>query len=317
MNPPVLRRSTATTTQAHGSYCDLHELIALRALASRLRMQPARSRHAAPGAHTGTRRGRGIEFEELRAYEAGDDVRTIDWRTTARSGRVHTRVFREERERPVFLLVDQRRDMFFGSRHTLKSVQATHAAALLAWATLEAGDRIGGVVIGEHGQREIRPRRSHHAVLELLQACTEFNHRLGIPATADGSATLVPGLAALRRLGHTGSLAVIISDFSAWDESSERELQLLSRRAECHAIQVFDPLERALPDAGIVQVSDAEHRLTIDTRDKELQQRHATHFERSAAEVARAFARFGSSCSRLPTDEPAATVLVRGFPGTA
>jgi len=311
------RRIAVPASHAEGAFCELHELIRLRAEAARIRLHAPPARTAAPGMHTGSRRGRGIEFEELRAYAAGDDVRSIDWRVTARSGRVHTRVFREERERPVFLLVDQRRDMFFGSRRTLKSVQAAHAAALLAWATLAAGDRIGGLIIGEHGQHEVRPRRDHRAVLELLRSCHEFNHRLGIPSAAQAAAPLAPAFAALRRIVRPGSLVITISDFSGWDAASSRELHLLARHAESCAIHVYDVLERELPPVGAAPASDGLRRVVIDTDDDRTRQHHTARFERNAGDAAQAFRRLGAAFIALPTDQAAATTLVNAFRGTA
>ncbi len=313
-----MRRQVASpASHAQGAFCDLHALIALRAEAARIRLQPPPARTAAPGTHIGSRRGRGIEFEELRAYEAGDDVRSIDWRVTARSGRVHTRIFREERERPVFLLVDQRREMFFGSRRTLKSVQAVHAAALLAWATLAAGDRIGGLIIGEHGQHEIRPRRDHRAVLELLRHCHDFNHRLGIPSATQDATTLAPAFTALRRIVRPGSLVIAISDFTGWDAASARELHLLARHAESCAIHVYDVLERELPPVGAALASDGQQRVAIDTRDERTRVHHAAHFGHNTDNAAQAFARLGAAFIALPTDQAAATILGNAFRGSA
>ena len=113
-------------------------------------------------------RGRGIDFEEVRNYQPGDDIRSIDWRVTARTGTAHTKLFREERERPVLVAVDQRSSMFFGSSHCFKSVLAAQLASLLAWSALDAGDRVGGLVFNDASHREIRPRRSRKTVLALL-----------------------------------------------------------------------------------------------------------------------------------------------------
>lgn len=311
------RQVPASGSCAQGAFCDLHALIALRATAARIRLQAPRPHHAPPGQHAGLRRGRGIEFEELRAYETGDDVRAIDWRVTARSGRVHTRVFREERERPVFLLVDQRREMFFGSRRTLKSVQAVHCAALLAWATLGRGDRVGGLVIGEQQQHEVRPRRSHRTVLELLRRCTELNHHLGIPSTVSAPANLTPAFTALRRIVRPGSLIITISDFATWDEATARELHLLARHAEVSAIHVFDPLERELPGAGVVLADDGRRRVTLDCSDARTRSRHRSLFDARVAEVALAFGRAGGTLVPLPTDGDAVGVLDEAFRAAA
>ncbi len=158
----------------------LDELILLKADAhgySFLPRQPVHSLLA--GRHASRLRGRGLAFEELRRYQPGDDVRSIDWRATARRGAAHVRVYSEERERPVLLVVDQRTPMFFGSRHAMKSVVAAQLAALSAWRTLRVGDRVGGIVFNEAELVEIRPKRSQTTVLRLLNEVVRFNQALG------------------------------------------------------------------------------------------------------------------------------------------
>ena len=128
---------------------NLEELLALRGAAQGLRLpsrRPARASHA--GAHQSAQRGRGLEFQEVRPYVSGDDPRTIDWRVTARRGRPHTKLFREERERPVWLLADLGAAMFFGTRRQLKSSVVVRAAALVAWSAVLAGDRVGALIAG-------------------------------------------------------------------------------------------------------------------------------------------------------------------------
>ncbi|MBY0274525.1 DUF58 domain-containing protein, partial [Candidatus Binatia bacterium] len=132
----------------YGIVASVAELVALRSDAARLDASPrgrVRTLHA--GAYASAFRGRGMEFDETRAYQPGDDVRAIDWRVTARTGRVHTKLFHEERERPVLLLVDQRMHMRFGTRDAFKSVVAARAAATVAWAARDQGDRVGGLIV--------------------------------------------------------------------------------------------------------------------------------------------------------------------------
>src|SRR6056300_461999 len=151
---------------ARGAYATLEDLIALRFPAQQLRLaRRKKALSALTGPNKSNFRGRGIDFEEVRSYQPGDDIRTIDWRVTARTGSAHTKLFREERERPVLVVVDQRSSMFFGSSHCFKSVLAAQLASLIAWSALDAGDRVGGLVFNGEEHREIRPRRSRKNVL--------------------------------------------------------------------------------------------------------------------------------------------------------
>ena len=129
-----------------GAYIELDDLISARFLAKDLNLRHRRKALSLlAGPNKTNFRGRGIDFEEVRAYQAGDDIRTIDWRVTARSGKPHTKLFSEERERPLLVVNDQRQDMFFGSQHCFKSTLACYLGALLAWSGLNQGDRVGGL----------------------------------------------------------------------------------------------------------------------------------------------------------------------------
>src|SRR5215470_1321819 len=141
------------------AYVSLDDLLRLRHRAKGFSFLPKQPVHSLlAGRHASRLRGRGLEFEELRRYYEGDDVRAIDWRATARLNEPQLRVYKEERDRSVVLLVDQRLSMFFGSRQAMKSVVAAEAAALSAWRVTSLGDRIGGIVFSESGLEEIRPR---------------------------------------------------------------------------------------------------------------------------------------------------------------
>jgi uncharacterized protein (DUF58 family) len=174
---------------------DLTELLALRGVARRLRLssrRPARSMHT--GAHRSIQRGRGLEFQEVRPYVAGDDPRSIDWRVTARRGRPHTKLFREERERPVWLLADLHAGMFFGTRKQLKSAVVLRAAALLAWTAAAGGDRVGAVVIGSSSSRIVPPRAREAGVLPVLATLLDMQPTA---PRAPGQQSLNEGLRAL------------------------------------------------------------------------------------------------------------------------
>src|SRR6056297_778379 len=198
---------------ARGAYADLETLIALRFPARQIDIR--RRRRALSQLSGGNRanvRGRGIDFDEVRSYQPGDDIRSIDWRVTARTGAAHTKLYHEEREGPVLIAVDQRTGMFFGSRCCFKSVLAAHLAALLTWSALNCGERVGGMVFSNDTHRDIRPRRSRNAALGLLSTIVDFNRRLQAPG-ADAGEGFADVLAKCRRIARPGASLVIISDF--------------------------------------------------------------------------------------------------------
>lgn len=260
-----------------GAYCQLEQLLAARLHSRQLRAPVRISRSQGSGGHRSHARGRGLEFEEVRPYQAGDDVRTIDWRVTARSQAPYTKLFRSERERPLLLLVDQRQPMFFGSQHCFKSVLAAHLAALLAWAGLAQGDRVGGLILGDREERCLRPRRSRRNVLALLSAMADFNRALRAD-TASSPATngLIGALTELRRTARPGASVWLISDFAgAGQPEFNRQLQLLARHTTVNAIWVHDPLELALPTAGRLGMTDGRQKLAVDSSDRQFLQRYA------------------------------------------
>jgi uncharacterized protein (DUF58 family) len=211
------------------------------------------------GRHASRVHGRGLDFEELRPYLPGDDVRTMDWRVTARTGEPHVRVYAEEKERPVLLLVDQRINMFFGSRRNMKSVTAAEAAALAAWRVLAEGDRIGAVVFGDVEQSELPPRRSRQAVLHLLSEIARHNQALRADAPAGRAAgRLNAMLERARRLAPHGHLIIIASDFDGHDNHSRDHLLALRARNDMLSLLIYDPFLNNLPASGQLVVSDGE-----------------------------------------------------------
>jgi uncharacterized protein (DUF58 family) len=168
-----------TATSVPGVYVALDELIALEQRGRRMSFLPRQPvQSLLSGRYASRMRGRGLNFEEIRDYRSGDDVRSIDWKVTARLQKPHVRVFNEERDRQGLLLIDQRLSMFFGSRLAMKSVTAAHAAAIAAWRILAAGDRVGGIVFNDGGMAEVRPQRSRRTVLQLLGHAVEQNRWL-------------------------------------------------------------------------------------------------------------------------------------------
>jgi uncharacterized protein (DUF58 family) len=232
---------------------DLDELIALQSAARGLDLRAHRSVLAQlPGGHRSAQRGRGLEFEEVRPYAEGDDRRSIDWRVTARRGRPYTKVFREDRERPAWLLADLHQALYFGSRRQLKSALLLRAAALLGWVTVHGGDRLGAVLAQDDREPQIFPPRARDAgVLPLLQALVEAQPR---EPAAPAAQHLNAALSLLASLVKPGNIALLISDFSGLDRGSEALLAGIASRCDCRLLWITDPLESSGLPSGDYRV---------------------------------------------------------------
>jgi uncharacterized protein (DUF58 family) len=261
----------------HGAVAHLEELIALRGAARHLNwVARTRVRSARAGVRASRFRGRGIDFAEVRVYEPGDDVRHMDWRVTARTGQPHTKIYQEERERPILIVADLGPSSFFGTRRRMKSLAITELAALLTWATFDHGDRIGAIIRGADGHQAFRPRHSRATVLQILRRLVhdagDLAERFAPGATAPERSdfSLADALTQARRVARPGTSVFVLSDFSepgGLDASGpvRRNLRLLARHCEVDAILVSDPFERELPQAGLYPVTDGARRIQLDT----------------------------------------------------
>jgi len=241
----------------------LKALIDLAKPATSLNLHHLSIRSRQSGGYVSRFKGRGMEFDEARLYQPGDDIRSIDWRVTARTGTTHTKVFREERERPVFISVDNRLTMHFATRGVFKSVLAAKLAGLLAWAADFHGDRIGGQLFSEHECRELKPQNGTHAVLRFLNALVKPHNPI------DKEFTLDQVLARLNQHARPGSLVYIISDFRGINDQTETHIAKLVEHCEVVLIFIYDPLESSLPAKGRYRFTDDERDVVIDTSDQQ------------------------------------------------
>ena len=225
--------------------------------------QPARS--VLNGRHASRLRGRGLNFEELRDYMPGDDVRTIDWKVTARTGSPHVRVMTEERDRPALIVVDQRMSMFFGSTLNMKSVTAAEAAALAAYRILDQGDRVGGIVFGDTQIAEIRPERNRATLNRFLTALADANGALRADAPNVPPISLTRVLRAVARIAPRNHLIIVLSDFDQIDEETHRLVSGLSRHNDLVLVLVSDPFAEEFPEGLRLVVSDGELQAEVDT----------------------------------------------------
>lgn len=257
-------KTALATNQTNGVKLAMPELLRYRQHTRALDLSPKRPPNAQlAGAYTTRLKGRGMEFDESRHYQPGDDIRAIDWRVTARTGKTHTKVFREERERPVFVLTDVSKSMQFGSQFLFKSVQAAHLSALICWTAKTRGDKVGGVTFNDATHLEHKPRSRDAAVLSQLHAICQLQQS-NQPADADaGSEVFLNACRRLMRLAKPGSLVWIVSDFQYLTESSCAVLADINRHCEVRAAMIYDPLECQLPDGvahQLLNVTDGEKR---------------------------------------------------------
>ena len=294
-----------------GAYCTLQQLVNLRLQAKDLLLfRPGRSQRQMLGNSRSPFKGRGIDFEEVRAYQFGDDIRSIDWRVTARRMKPHTKVFQEERERPVMILLDQSQAMFFGSQLNFKSVTAAEVSAMIAWATLLQGDRIGGLIFNDTELLETRPKRSRKTLLHWLNQTQRMNHQLRLAPNNDSGSALTRALRHTRRVAHPGTQIFIVSDFSHVNGEAEQHLAQLARHNELMAIKVNDPLEQQLPTPNQYRVTDGAHSLTINTARQPLRQRFRQQYLAHNEQLEALLTRYRISLLQVSSAEPSAQQLL-------
>jgi uncharacterized protein (DUF58 family) len=274
-----IRRKTVAADKPSGVYTNLDDLIRIQFKArnfSFLPKQPVTSILA--GRYASRLRGRGLNFEEIRRYQPGDDIRTMDWKVTARTRSPHVRVYTEEKDRAVVLVVDQRINMFFGTRDKLKSVTAAELAALGAWRAIDVGDRIGAVVFNDTELVDIRPQRSQKNVMSILGTVVQMNHELHADSRVEPNAGMLNRALekALQLVPHD-ALIVMISDYFGVDEQTERLTARMAEHNDVLALLVHDPI-RLQPAEQHLTVSDGSLQVEIDFADKRVREKVAENY---------------------------------------
>lgn len=289
-------------------------LLRLGAQSGRLSLlprQPARS--VLNGRHASRLRGRGLNFEELRDYQPGDDIRTIDWKVTARTGTPHVRVYTEERDRPALLLVDQRMSMFFGSQVYMKSVVAAEAAAIAAHRVLAQGDRIGGLVFGDAQIAEHRPQRRPLALNRFLSSIADANGILSPDLRAPETIRLDDVLQSALRIAKTNALVCVFSDFDGLTDRTENLLRQLEQHNDLILFTVTDPLAQGLPENTKMAISDGEAQAQIDASDSAQRARIDAAMGTRLERLETWSRRYGFPIVPLTTSEPALDQILRVF----
>ncbi len=280
-------------------------LIRLNGPARAIALDVLRVNSLQTGAYVSHFRGRGMEFDESRPYQPGDDPRSIDWRVTARSTTAYTKLFREERERPVLVVTDLRSNMHFATRGSFKSVNGSRAAALLAWAAHHRGDRLGGIIFGDTSHRELKPRLGRRAALRFVHQLAEHKdwQTTAAKSQVDSEVALTQAMSSLRRVARPGSLVVIISDFIGLSRTAKSYLSSVARHCEVLTVFMSDPLERKLPPPGRYRLVSPSDEIAIDTYAGAARRDYENEFSERAAELEEFCHRYGIHMMPMSTDD--------------
>jgi len=254
-------------------------LVRLQQYSTSLNRKPGRILALQAGDYHSSFKGRGMEFSESRSYAAGDDIRNLDWRVMARTGEPYTKLFREERERPVFFWVDFRAPMFFATRGMYKSVLAARLASILAWGVSAHSDRVGGLIFSDKVHHELKPQRGKRGVLRMIRALVDQHTLPPVQPWQEDPSVINRALMRLRHVTKPGSLVFMLSDFRGMDESAYQQMMQISRRSEVMILFIYDPLENALPENGRYRMSDGVQERVLDTADRNLLQEYQRQFE--------------------------------------
>jgi uncharacterized protein (DUF58 family) len=315
-----IKRNTAAANKPAGVYANLDDLIRIQFKArdfSFLPRQPVSS--ILSGRYASRLRGRGLNFEELRHYQPGDDIRTIDWKVTARTRSPYVRVYTEEKDRSVLLIVDQRINMFFGTRDKLKSVTAAELSALGAWRAIHVGDRVGAVVFNDTDLVEIPPQRSQKTVMSILGSVLKMNHELVADSPVEPAPdALNRALETARKFISHDTLVVVISDFSGVNQESEKLTAKIAEHNDVLALLVHDPM-RLQPAPSNLTVSDGRKQMEMDFADKKLREKVVKDYGDEQEKITRSLRKLAAPLLMISNEGDVVDQVRRllGVPGRA
>lgn len=298
-----------------GVYVELDELVRLQHKASGFSFLPRQPVHSIlSGRHASKLRGRGLNFEELRNYLPGDDTRHIDWKVTARTRTPYVRVYTEEKDRSVWLLIDQRVGMFFGSQQRMKSVVAAEVAAISAWRVLSVGDRVGALVFNDSEIAVIPPHRSRERVMQILKQVVKMNRCLSASRELKPDmGKLNEALKRLTTLVRHDCLVCLVTDGDGINLETPKHISRLSEHNDVLTALIFDPLEKDLPAAGRLRFADDQHQLEADTSNRKLRQNFQSEFDKRQERIQSSSRKFSIPVLPLQTITPVAEQLREAF----
>jgi len=291
-------------------YPNFDELVALKDRKLHLTLASDRSvKSTVSGDHHSPFRGQGLEFDAVREYVPGDDIRNIDWRVTARKGSAHMKIFKEERERNVIICVDMNDTMRFGTRNTFKSVQAARVASLLGWRGLTNRDRVGACLFGDvpNGVQFFAPKRTRKSLWAMLKLLTE-------PPTGHHLISLEETLQHVNKAAQTGSLIYIVSDFMDITDNLDWLLIRLNKRCDVVFVAINDPADQLIcpVDTVAFQGSDSE-KVYVNTESLVGRKAYAAQWEENRKKLHEITTRAKVSMIELTTETDVYRDLILGL----
>lgn len=261
-------------------FTSLKELLEMERFARSFQFKSSRKKvkSVLGGKHASKLRGRGLDFEEVRNYVQGDDIRNIDWKVTARTKVTHTRVFSEEKEKPALIVVDQSKSMFFGSQKRTKSVVAAELAAIAAFKVLKQGDRVGGVVLADQEIDVLKPKRDRRNILRFLDKVVSRNHELIEQRETAFQDVLKETVAKVQNLVTHDYMVVIISDFHRYSPEVIQFIKRIKHHNDVVLVKVTDPMERNIPNEKFV-AGDTQTQITVEGKKTKLRKQFAEGFD--------------------------------------
>ncbi len=269
-------RKKSRPQAANGITCTTAELLELRHKARSLLGQSSQKAYSImSGSMLSKFRGRGMDYAESRIYTPGDDIRSIDWKVTARSDKPYTKLYMEERDHPIMTLVDFSPSLYFGTKEAFKSVIAARLAATIAWTAALNNDRIGGILQTAEERFDLRPKGGRKGVLALIHALAKATEQ---NLAEDSTSFLEQILHHAIRTIRPGSRIFLISDFYNFDQNLEQSLSRLRRHNDLILCQIIDPLELEAPAPGIYNISDGQKRARFNTKTADLRLAYSATF---------------------------------------
>ncbi|MBQ8630357.1 MAG: DUF58 domain-containing protein [Alphaproteobacteria bacterium] len=303
----LARRWFGKTEQSHsgnGLFATPEELMEQRRYTAYLRNPQTRlATSAYAGDVKSAFKGRGIEMEEIRPYSFGDDVRDIDWRVTARKMQPYTKLFAEERDREVFVLLDLSPQMLFGTRNELKSVSAAKIAALLGWMSLENKDRFGCVIFDGQDSCFFKPQNHRAGILAVLKKISETSRQV-VEKRAIESQSLAKPLQLLQKNVRHNAIVFVLSDFNGEKAELHKPLAALARKTNLYCVNIFDVLEELAPRNGEYMAEYGGQKLVFDSGNARFRQEYCRYFEEKRQEFRDFCHKFSCRCIEIRTDMP-------------
>ncbi|MCX7115670.1 MAG: DUF58 domain-containing protein [Gammaproteobacteria bacterium] len=296
-----------------GVTASIDELIELRRFADAATKLPLHARSRTPGTYQSKPKGRGMEFAEVRNYQAGDEIRHMEWRVTARTGRPHVKLYHEERERPVLLITDFNPSMYFGTRVAFKSVLAAKLTALLAWRAIHQGDKVGGLLFSNQQHHEFPPR-AHHATLMRLLGQLALYTQSPQASNRPKAKPLSEVLLRVRRVNTPGSFIIFISDFYALNKDCDQHLTHLRQHNDVSMVHVCDPIEQQLPPSGYCPFTNHQDTLLLDGFDPAVTQTYAAYWSQRHLALKQHCQQLGLLYSQITTEQDFTSNLSQIFP---